>query len=149
MKNILVAIDLGEASKRALDQARVLATCFEGSLHLLCVVQNPFSLPWAPAAPHEELTLLLGQMQHDASAHLEQLLTSDEQRRFCAKLITRVGKPVNEILAYAKDNAITLIVMGRDGHGSPTAAAAAIGSVAYAIAREAPCPVLLVPATND
>jgi len=146
MKSILVAIDFGEASKRALDQARTLAACVEGSLHLLCVVQNPFSLPWAPAAPHEELTSLLEPMQQDASAHLEQLLTSDEQRRFCAKLITRVGKPADEILAYAKDNAITLIVMGRDGHGSPTAAAAAIGSVAYAVAREAPCPVLLVPA---
>jgi nucleotide-binding universal stress UspA family protein len=46
MKNILVAIDFGEASKRALDQARTLAAGFEGSLHLLCVVQNPFSFPW-------------------------------------------------------------------------------------------------------
>jgi hypothetical protein len=34
-----------------------------------------------------------------------------------------VGKPAHEILAYAKEHAISLIVMGKDGHGSPTAAA--------------------------
>ncbi|HEY5617804.1 MAG TPA: universal stress protein [Vicinamibacterales bacterium] len=146
MKSILVGIDLGEASTRALEQARMLAACFEGSLHLLCVVQNPFSLPWAPAAPHGELTALLERMRQDASAHLEQRLTPDERRKYCAKLVTRVGKPADEILAYAREHAITLIVMGRDGHGSPTAAAAAIGSVAHAVACEAACPVLLVPA---
>jgi nucleotide-binding universal stress UspA family protein len=148
MKNILVAIDLGEASKRALEHARTLATCFNGSLHLLCVVQSPFSLPWAPAAPHEELMLLLGQMERDAITYLEHLLTPDERRTYRATLVTRVGKPAAEIPAYARDHAITLIVMGRDGHGRPTAAAS-IGSVAQAVAREAPCPVLLVPAAND
>jgi nucleotide-binding universal stress UspA family protein len=113
-------------------------------------VRRPESIfvPLAPAAPHEELTLLLGQMQHDASAHLEQLLTPDERRKYCATLVTRVGKPAGEILAYARDHAITLIVMGRDGHGTPTAATS-IGSVAQAVAREASCPVLLVPAAND
>jgi nucleotide-binding universal stress UspA family protein len=145
MKNILVALDLGEASRRALEQARTLATCFNGSLHLLCVVQSPFALPWAPAAPHEELMVLLEQMERDASTYLESLLTPDERQTYRATLATRVGKPAAEILEYAKAHAITLIVMGRDGHGSPTAARS-IGSVAQAVAREAPCPVLLVPA---
>jgi len=148
VKHILVAIDCGEASKRALEHARTLATCFQGSLHLLCVVQDPFSLPWAPAAPHEELTSLLGRMQRDASAHLEHLLAPDERRTYCATLVTRVGRPADEILTYARDHAIALIVMGRDGHGTPTAATS-IGSVAHAVAREARCPVLLVPAAND
>jgi nucleotide-binding universal stress UspA family protein len=149
MKHILVAIDLGEASKRALEHARMLATCFQGSLHLLCVVQDPFSLPWAPAAPHEELTSLLGRMQRDARAYLEQLLTPDERQTYRATLVIRVGKPAAEILAYARDRAITLIVMGRDGHGSPMAAAASLGSVAQSVAREAPCLVLLVPAISQ
>ena len=34
-----------------------------------------------------------------------------------------------------------------DGHGSPVAAAT-IGSVAQAVAREAPCPILIVPAAG-
>jgi nucleotide-binding universal stress UspA family protein len=105
-------------------------------------------LPWAPAAPHEELASLLGRMQQDASAQLERLLAPEARRRYRATLVTRVGKPAAEILAYARDHAITLIIMGRDGHGRASTAAS-IGSVAQAVAREAPCPVLLVPVTND
>ena len=145
MKNILVGIDFGEASKRALDHARTLAGHFEGALHLLCIVQDPFSLPWAPAAPHEALASLVGGMKKDAAAHLEQLMTQEDRRRFRATLVTRVGKPADEILAYAREHAISLIVMGKDGHGSPIAAAT-IGSVAQAVARDAPCPILIVPA---
>lgn len=146
MTTILVAVDFGDASKRALDQARSLATCFGASLDLLCVVQSPFSFPWAPAAPHEELMSLLEPMQRDASDHLKCLLTPDETLKYRATLTTRVGKPSEEILAYARERAVSLIVMGKDGHGSHTAAAS-IGSVAYAVARQAPCSVLLVPAT--
>lgn len=145
MTNILVALDLGEASQRALEQARTLAACFKGSLHLLCVVQNPFALPWAPAASYDQLKTLLGQMEHDARAHLEGLLTPEERQMYRATLATRIGKPAAEILDYAGQNGITLIVVGRNGHGSPTAAAS-VGSVAQAIARDAACPVLLVPA---
>jgi nucleotide-binding universal stress UspA family protein len=148
MKTLLVAIDFGEASERALDQARTLATCYGASLDLLCVVQSPFSFPWAPAAPHEELMSLLEPMQRDASERLKCLLTPDETVKYRANVVTRVGKPADEILAYARERAASLIVMGKDGHGSRTAAAS-IGSVAYAVAREAPCPVLLVPATPD
>jgi nucleotide-binding universal stress UspA family protein len=118
------------------------------SLDLLCVVQDPFAFPWAPAAPHEELMSLLGPMQRDASEHLKRLLTPEETEKYHAKLVTRVGKPAEEILAYARERAVDVIVMGRDGHESPTMAAA-IGSVAHAVARQARCPVLLVPATQD
>jgi nucleotide-binding universal stress UspA family protein len=148
MKTLLVAIDFGEASKRALEQARTLATCFGASLELLCVVQDPFSFPWAPAAPHEELMSLLEPMQRDASERLKCLLSPDDTWKYRAKMVTRVGKPAEEILAHAREHAVGLIVMGRDGHGTP-AAAASIGSVAHAVARQAPCPVLLVPATHD
>jgi nucleotide-binding universal stress UspA family protein len=148
MKNILVAIDFGEASKRALDEARTLAASFGSSLDLLCIVQDPFAFPWAPAAPHEELLSLLKPMQREAGEHLKRLLTPDEALTYHANLVTRVGKPAEQILAYAREHAVNLIVMGRDGHGSPTAAAS-LGSVAQAVARQAPCPVLLVPATHD
>jgi nucleotide-binding universal stress UspA family protein len=145
MTTILVAIDFGDASKRALDQARSLATCFGASLDLLCVVQSPFAFPWAPAAPHEELMSLLEPMRREASEHLKCLLTPDETLKYRATLTTRVGKPAEEILAYAREQSVSLIVMGRDGHGSRTAAAS-IGSIALAVARQASCPVLLVPA---
>lgn len=66
LKNILVPLDLGEASKGALDDACTLAGHFGASLHLISVVQDPFSLAWAPGAPAETLAALLAQMQQDA-----------------------------------------------------------------------------------
>jgi nucleotide-binding universal stress UspA family protein len=91
---------------------------------------------------------LLEPMQRDASQRLKGLLTPDDTATRCAAVVTRIGKPAQEILAYARERGVGIIVMGKDGHGSGTAAAS-IGSVAYAVAREARCPVLLVPATSD
>jgi nucleotide-binding universal stress UspA family protein len=48
VKNILVAIDLGESSAQALVEARALAGRFGSALHVLCVVQDPAALSWAP-----------------------------------------------------------------------------------------------------
>lgn len=145
VRHILVALDLGEASKQALEHARTLAASFGASLHLLCVVQDPFSLPWAPEAPGEALSTLLAHMQHDAQAHLEAVMPARDRQRFHARLVTRVGKPAEQILTYARENAIDLIVMGRGGQ-SGLFAAASIGSVAEAVVRHAACPVLVAPA---
>lgn len=91
---------------------------------------------------------LLEPMQRDASERLKCLLTPDETLKYRANVVTRIGKPAEEILAYARERAVSLIVMGKDGHGTRTAAAS-IGSVTHAVARQASCPVLLVPATSD
>jgi nucleotide-binding universal stress UspA family protein len=114
VKHILVAIDLGDASKQALDYARTLAGSFEASLHLLCVVQDPFSLPWAPEASRDALSTLLAQMQRDAQAHLETMIMPADRQRRGTRLVTRVGKPSDQILTYVRENTIDLIVMGRE-----------------------------------
>jgi nucleotide-binding universal stress UspA family protein len=145
VKHILVAIDLGEASKQALDYARTLAASFGASLHLLCVVQDPFSLPWAPEASRDALSTLLAQMQRDAQAHLETVIAPADRQRLSTRLVTRVGKPADQILTYARENTIDLIVLGRGGP-SGLFAASAIGSVTEAVMRHASCPTLVVPA---
>jgi len=73
VRNILVAIDLGESSAQALVEARALAGRFGSALHLLCVVQDPAALSWAPDAETGMLSTLVSQMQQDARAPLEAL----------------------------------------------------------------------------
>ena len=53
-----------------------------------------------------------------------------------------LGHPVMEVLRYAKDNAIDLIVMGTHGRGP--LGHVVLGSVAERVVRKAPCPVLTV-----
>lgn len=146
VKNILVGIDLGESSAQALVDARALAGRFGSALHLLCVVQDPAALSWAPDAETGMLSTLVSQMQQDARAHLEGLLPAADRSRLKAELVVRVGRrPSSEILAYAAAQHADLIVVGKGGRGGSEAAAEA-GSVAEAVVRGTTCPVLVVPA---
>jgi nucleotide-binding universal stress UspA family protein len=146
VRSILVGIDLGESSKDAFVEARALAGQCGASLHLLCVVQDPFTLPWAPTAPDQVLSTLVAQMQRDAQAHLDRLLPAGARQQAKAELAVRVGaRPSSEILAYAREKEISVIVVGKGDRGSPEAAAEA-GSVAEAVVRGSRCPVLVVPA---
>jgi nucleotide-binding universal stress UspA family protein len=54
----------------------------------------------------------------------------------------RAGTPYVEILTYAKDHDIDLIVMGTHGRGF--VGRVVMGSVAEKVVRYAPCPVLTV-----
>jgi nucleotide-binding universal stress UspA family protein len=53
-----------------------------------------------------------------------------------------LGHPVSEILSYARDRQVDLIVMGTHGRGP--LGHVVMGSVAERVVRRAPCPVLTV-----
>jgi nucleotide-binding universal stress UspA family protein len=55
------------------------------------------------------------------------------------------GRVVHQIIRYARDKGIGLIVLGT--HGRTGMSRALLGSVAESVVRLAPCPVLTVPAT--
>ena len=52
------------------------------------------------------------------------------------------GEPFEEIIRYAKDQEIDLIVLGI--HGRSTLASMLLGSVAEKVVGKAPCPVMTV-----
>jgi len=81
-------------------------------------------------------------MENDARERLQNLLTEVDRDRFKAELVTRRGSPFVEIVRYAKDRDIDLIVMGTHGRGP--IAHMLLGSVAEQVVRKAPCPVLTV-----
>jgi nucleotide-binding universal stress UspA family protein len=56
-----------------------------------------------------------------------------------------VGKPAEEILQVARDEAVDLIVMGT--HGRTGLRHVLLGSIAETVVRTAPCPVFTVKAT--
>jgi K+-sensing histidine kinase KdpD len=53
------------------------------------------------------------------------------------------GRPAREIVRYARENGVDLIVVGT--HGRTGVTRALVGSVAEAVVRLAPCSVLTVP----
>jgi hypothetical protein len=73
---------------------------------------------------------------------LEYRLTDDDRRRGAIAKVEQSDEPASEILRYAKSANIDLIVMGT--HGRTGLARVVLGSVAEAVMRAAPCPVLTV-----
>jgi nucleotide-binding universal stress UspA family protein len=136
-RRICCPIDFSDGSRVALEQAARLIREGGGGLTLLHVTdsawpgsEGPFSPP--PLAPEK-----------DAAAQLA-AWTADAERL--------AGKPVGSVLlsppaaaaiaGFARDDASDVIVMST--HGRTGFRRLVLGSVAEAVVRQAPCPVLLV-----
>lgn len=142
LNTILVPTDFSATSEAALRYGKALADAFGASLHLVHVVQEPFSQPWAVEAYGVSLASLQETWTRDARTRLENALQPDERDRYRAQIATLSGHPVVEILRYAEANAIDLIVLGTHGRGPLSHVV--MGSVAERVVRKAPCPVLTV-----
>jgi nucleotide-binding universal stress UspA family protein len=73
---------------------------------------------------------------------LSKIMANREQLELKPTFLVLSGAPYIEIVGYANDHAIDLIVMGTHGRGP--VAHALMGSVAEKVVRNAPCPVLTV-----
>lgn len=135
MKNILVATDFGDTSREALRFAQHIARAFDATIHLLHVGPPPDPF-WSGAGV--DWDTVRDRWAHDAERHLEALDVDTVSHT----RVTRVGEPYIEIIDYAKEHKIELIVLGTHGRGP--VGEMLIGSVADRVIRTAPCPVLTV-----
>ena len=144
LKNILVPTDFGEAADAALSYARALARAFGGTLHVLHVTDNISARAVAGEAYSSKL---FTDLQHDieeaAHQRLDECLIDNDPNPVPTKpVIVMSTTPAVEIVRYAQQANVDLIVMGTHGRGA--VARLLIGSVAERVVRIAPCPVLTV-----
>lgn len=137
-KEILVPTDFSERSTEALAYAQVLGAPFEATIHVLHVVQDPRAEAWSIEATGMNLGGLLETWQADAERRFDELTFAD-LRHECT---TKIGRPYQEIIRYAEENDVNLIVMGTHGRGAIEHML--LGSVAEKVVRTAPCPVMTV-----
>jgi len=107
-------------------------------VHLLHVVSDPRAQDWAGEVEGLVVPDLLGKWKGDAERRLGAVTLGDVE----TVRALRVGHAFVEILHYATENAIDLIVMGTHGRGPVRHLL--LGSVAEKVVRKAPCPVLTV-----
>ena len=138
LERILFPTDFSETARYAFEYARDLTTQFDAALHLLYVVPDPRSQDWAGEASGIVIPDLLATWRSDAEQRLEMLLPNGAR----TERAIRVGHAFVEIVQYARNNAIDLIVMGTHGRGAVKHML--LGSVAEKVVRKAPCPVLTV-----
>ena len=137
-KKILVPIDFSEMSSYALAYAVDVAESLGAALHLMHVIPDPHAEPWSIGATGIDLGCSLPTWEAAARRRLAKM----QPARVPAELVTKMGRPFDAIIRYAKDHAIDLIVMGTHGRGA--VGHMLLGSVADKVVRRAPCPVLTV-----
>jgi nucleotide-binding universal stress UspA family protein len=120
---------------------------FRADLHLLHVLVDPVPIPAPDGAwirPEDCIPRLLNQARLDLATNL-----ADAKLRFGGQPVTavEVGSPVEQILQYADDKNIDLIVVGTQGHRGLSRLI--LGSVAEKLVRLAKCPVLTVHADQS
>ncbi|TWU14084.1 putative universal stress protein [Symmachiella macrocystis] len=139
LKNILLPTDFSEPGLEAANYAVEMAERFGATLHLLHVIVDPvIYLPMFESYPMPSKA----EFEQYAQERMEGWLTDDDKKRCNAQLHWVHGTPFVEIINFARENEIDLIVMGTHGHGA--IAHMLTSSEAEKVVRKAPCPVLTV-----
>jgi nucleotide-binding universal stress UspA family protein len=138
LERILVPTDFSDCSKQAIKYACELAKRFGSELDLLHVVQ-PLTTNVSYGAPIPDALL---HPEQPAEKELEAIAEPALEHVSQVERCVRTGPPFLEIVRYARERDIDLIVMGT--HGRTGLVHALIGSVAEKVVRKASCPVLTV-----
>ena len=142
ISDVLVATDFGPASETALDYAREFARTFGARLHVLHVVENA-SVYAGPEAVGVDFARVQADLEAGARNALARLVTAEDRVQLKAETVIRSGSsPTFEIVDYAKNARVDIIIVGTHGRG--VMGHLLMGSVAEKVVRLAPCPVLTV-----
>lgn len=142
VKNILCPIDYSSSGDAALVYATSLAKEYVAELHLVHVFEQPSTLVDAGfgtgfgGLPPQTLTPAELKSEEDKL----NAITPVRGVQFRRKLL--IGTPAEELVNYAKENDIDLVIMGT--HGRTGLGRLLMGSVAEAVVRRSPCPVLTI-----
>ena len=138
-KHILVPIGFSDQSLIALEQATHVAKVLKARITLLSVIEESQSFFGLLGDNQEDLdNLKLG-----VSNQLKALIAKSESSGLTFDSAVVSGSVYEEIVQYATDNEVSLIVMGTDGKPS-NISKRFIGSNAYRVVTSAPCPVITI-----
>ena len=142
LHRILIPTDFSKFSQVALNYASAFAEKFAAELYLLHVIQDlsVFIPDMITVAPPPVPTV--EQMTKAVQEAFDRLIKDNRLERFQIHRDVREGTPFYEIVHYAKEQNIDLIIMGTHGHTGLTHML--LGSVTEKVVRKAPCPVLTV-----
>ena len=145
LHKLLVPVDFSRCSETALRYAKLMATKFSASIHLLHVVDKRHV---------EKIAELNGESENEVSKklslqakkNLERFLANNDSEGLVAEKIITVGIPFHAIALRAQALGVDMIVMGGHGRvGNGQIDKIFFGSAAERVVRLLPCPVLCVP----
>ncbi len=148
--DILVGVDFSKHSEKALEMALDVAEVTGATLHIVNVVYppGPIALPdglVGYTAAEEFTDADITAIQERAAADIHALIDERKGRLKHLDWTTEVltGYPTREIVGYAEDNDVDVIVLGTVGRTALDDFL--LGSVASGVVKHMPCTVFLSP----
>lgn len=142
LKKVLLATDFSECAKTAQEYASAFADQFQAELHVLHVVVDT-SLTTAEYGASLSLAPdYLEQIKDQAKRSIDKIMADSVKAGGVAVSAICMGNPPFEIVKYASEKAIDLIIIGTHGRGGFMHLL--LGSCAEKVVRKAQCPVLTV-----
>jgi nucleotide-binding universal stress UspA family protein len=136
---ILVPLDGSELAQVALPHAVHLAALFQAELILLRVA-------YAPAYPGSDPVTAQHAVVAESDIYLKAVATSLSAQGFTLHTSVRYGNAAEEIIAFASQESVALIVMAT--HGRSGVGRWLLGSTAERVLRGTTVPILLVRAST-
>ena len=145
-KTILVALDGGEISEKALFFAQEIAARFGSEVRLLHVVSefNDNLIAYDPVLPilREPARIEREPAIQSARLYLERLARALKEKQISVFSFVEFGDAADTILERAREKDVELIVM--TSHSRRGLKRLVLGSVAEKVTRLAPCPTLTI-----
>ncbi|MGQ4555925.1 universal stress protein [Halobellus sp. GM3] len=138
-EHVLVPTDGSDGTMQALEHALDIATTREATIHALSVVDRRLYL----AAGEDQKPELKETLEANASEAVDKVADAAAEAGIECTTVVRDGVPYREILDYAEESAVDLIVMGTHGR-SGRDKLANLGSVTERVVENTGTPILVV-----
>ncbi|MDI6802187.1 MAG: universal stress protein [Thermodesulfovibrionales bacterium] len=141
IKNILLPTDFSESSLTAMKYASDMSRSYGAKLYLLHVIYDVAAASGLHV-PHISVDEMYKELETNAQRELEKFGTEEKKGLKDVQHTVIRGVPYEEILKFASEKGIDLIVIGT--HGRKGLDRVLFGSTAERVVRNALCPVLTV-----
>jgi nucleotide-binding universal stress UspA family protein len=143
-KKVLFCTDFSENSDYAFEFAYGIARRDEGLLYILHVLtENPNQMYVRNMLDIEEIRKIQKGIQEDLDNKFKERYVKNMDNGVKYEIVTKSGKEDEEILKFAKDEKVDIIVMGT--HGRTGIEHIIFGSDAEKVLRHSPFPVFVIP----
>ncbi|MBE2281611.1 MAG: universal stress protein [Ignavibacteriaceae bacterium] len=145
-EKILIPTDLSEHSLSVCEYACDLAKKYNSEIHLLHIIDD--FTPILNVRTFEMTEEKIRNLQKSEAQKEVNKIKKDLEEKLGREMITEVKSGVNhiEIIKYAEENAIGLILLA--SHGRTGLIHTLLGSVAEKVIRYAKCPVMVITPTK-